>query len=106
MNSHPTVEGPMSPTETPSATAANGVSCGANRGLPPLLVGAKEAARLCGVSPATWARMKSAGRLPACLWVSKRVLWRVEELREWVEAGCPDRKAWDAMRDARKRGTR
>jgi predicted DNA-binding transcriptional regulator AlpA len=68
----------------------------------PLLVSARDAARLCGVSPATWARMQAAGRAPAPIRPSPgRVLWRMAELREWTHAGCPARREWEAIRDAR-----
>ncbi len=74
--------------------------------LPPLLVRRREAARLCGVSPASWDRLRSAGRTPAPIRLGSAAVWRVEELRAWVAAGCPDRQTWKAMcaaGDARSR---
>jgi predicted DNA-binding transcriptional regulator AlpA len=72
----------------------------------PLLVPAPEAARLCGVSAATWYRLKSAGKVPAAVTISSRVLWRVEELRRWCAAGCPDLRTWQAMENVSgRRGT-
>jgi hypothetical protein len=68
----------------------------------PLLVSAKEAARMCGVSPATWARRASAGQtLPAIKW-GGHVLYRVDLLREWVGLGMPDRHTWETIKKARK----
>ncbi|HEY7311905.1 MAG TPA: helix-turn-helix domain-containing protein [Gemmataceae bacterium] len=64
--------------------------------LSPLLVRRREAARLCGVSLAAWARLCAAGRCPAPIRLGGVVLWRVEELRAWTEAGCPDRASWEA----------
>jgi hypothetical protein len=29
--------------------------------------------------------------------VGGSTLWRLAELRDWVHAGCPDRKTWEAM---------
>jgi prophage regulatory protein len=70
---------------------------------PPLLVTAREAAQLCGVSPATWHRMVAAGRTPAPVRISRRcVRWRSSELADWVQAGCPDRRSWLARQAARK----
>jgi predicted DNA-binding transcriptional regulator AlpA len=68
--------------------------------LPPLLLNADQAAALCGVSAATWYRFRSAGRCPAPLILSRGcVRWRAQELRDWIAAGCPDRKTWEALRN-------
>jgi predicted DNA-binding transcriptional regulator AlpA len=76
---------------------------GPRPGVEPLLVPAPEAGRLSGVSEATWYRLAAAKRVPAPIRLGGRVLWRVAELREWVEAGCPDRRTWEARRaSARK----
>jgi predicted DNA-binding transcriptional regulator AlpA len=64
----------------------------------PLLIPAPEAARLCGVSEATWWRLHAAKRVPAAVKLAGRTLWRSEELRNWCEAGCPDRRTWEARR--------
>jgi predicted DNA-binding transcriptional regulator AlpA len=63
-----------------------------------LLVPAPEAARLCGISEASWYRLKSASKLPLPVRLGGRVLWRVDELRAWIAAGCPDRREWEARR--------
>jgi predicted DNA-binding transcriptional regulator AlpA len=65
---------------------------------PPLLIPAPEAARLSGVSPATWHRLAAAKKVPAPVRLGGRVLWRAAELREWIAAGCPDRRTWEARR--------
>lgn len=74
--------------------------------LEPALVRARDAARMCGVSAATWHRLRAVGRVPAPVRLGGAVLWRVGELREWVVAGCPDRRAWDAIRAAAERDGR
>jgi excisionase family DNA binding protein len=68
----------------------------------PLLVPAVEAARLCGVSRAMWYRLLSAGRTPLPIRLGRRMLWRVSELKEWVEAGCPARERWEALKRGAK----
>jgi prophage regulatory protein len=73
---------------------------------PPLLVRAPAAARLCGVSRATWHRLAAASRTPAPLRLGGAVLWRVAELVAWTEAGCPDRRTWLALRAAQASGRR
>ena len=71
---------------------------------PPLLVRAPEAAHLCGVSEASWHRLRAAGRTPAPLRLGGSVVWRMEELREWCEAGCPARREWETRRAAQDNG--
>jgi predicted DNA-binding transcriptional regulator AlpA len=73
--------------------------------LSPLLLAARQAAQLCGVSPATWWRWHAAGRCPAPLRLSPGcVRWRAEELRAWVRAGCPPRREWEARQAAQRDG--
>lgn len=72
------------------------------RRLSPLVVDARRLARLlcCGVRTVrTW---DAAGRLPAPLRIGGRVVWRVDEIRRWLDAGAPDRQTWAALRDARR----
>jgi predicted DNA-binding transcriptional regulator AlpA len=61
-----------------------------------LLVPADVAGPMCGRSEASWWRDHAAGRAPAPVKLGGRTLWRVEELRRWVAAGCPDRRDWEA----------
>jgi len=64
----------------------------------PLLIPAEQAATLCGRSRAAGWRDHAAARIPAPVKIGGRTLWRAEELRHWIDAGCPERKAWDASR--------
>jgi excisionase family DNA binding protein len=48
------------------------------------LVGPLEAARICGVSRATWYRLLAAGKIPAPHKIGRRSLWREPELRAWA----------------------
>ncbi len=62
----------------------------------PLVVDAKRLAKLlcAGVrSIRTW---DAAGKLPAPIRIGGRVVWRVQEIRAWIEAGAPNRDEWDA----------
>ena len=63
------------------------MSAGRNDG-PPLMVGASDAAALCGVSRSTWCKLDAAGRIPQSLRVGRRRLWVVVELRRWTEASA------------------
>jgi len=74
-------------------------------GVEPLLVPAPQAARLSGVSEATWWRLHAAAKVPRPVKLGGRTLWRAEELREWVRAGIPDHRTWEALQ-ASERGCR
>ena len=69
----------------------------------PLLVAAPEAALLCSVSERTWRKYDRCGRVPSPLRWGKRRLWSVEELRRWIEAGCPSRDRWESLPAANTR---
>jgi hypothetical protein len=73
--------------------------------VPPLLVPADVAGPMCGRSKASWWRDDAAQRVPAPAWRAPgRTLWSVEELRQWIEAGCPLRKFWETTRRAKGGG--
>lgn len=62
----------------------------------PLLVTAKQAAGMCGKSLRTWRTWDAAGWIPRPVRIGRSTLWRVDELQEWVAAGCPRREEWEA----------
>lgn len=62
----------------------------------PLLLTARKAAKICGKSLRTWRTWDSAGWIPKPVRIGRSTLWRADELREWVEAGCPRRAEWEA----------
>ncbi len=61
-----------------------------------LLVTAKQAAEMCGKSLRTWRSWDSAGWIPRPIRIGRSTLWRADELRDWVTAGCPRRPEWEA----------
>jgi predicted DNA-binding transcriptional regulator AlpA len=71
-----------------------------------LLVSAKEAAAMCGMSLRTWWRKDAAGHVPAAVRIGGGSMkrWRLEELRGWCVAGCPSREEWEAMVAAGSKG--
>ena len=69
-----------------------------------LLTSARVAGSMCGRSEASWWRDRAADRIPAPVKLGGRTLWRVEEIRRWVEAGCPPRRTWDALQGSKKGG--
>jgi prophage regulatory protein len=64
----------------------------------PLLLRAEDAAALCGTALRTWRTWGRMGKIPRPLHIGRLPFWRHEELKAWVEAGCPDRATWDAIR--------
>jgi len=66
----------------------------------PLLVDARDAARLLGIGRTLFLQLDNSGRLgPLGLKLGKRRLWSVEELRAWVQAGAPRREIWMKLKE-------
>jgi predicted DNA-binding transcriptional regulator AlpA len=65
--------------------------------LEPLLVTAKQVARLLGISRATVFRRDSMGGLPRSIHLGKAVRWDLAVLKAWIAAGAPPRERWEAM---------
>lgn len=61
----------------------------------PLLLTAREAAALCGKSLRTWRSWDAAGIIPRPVRIRRCTLWRADELRRWIVAGCPNRQQWE-----------
>ena len=72
--------------------------CNERNGTPAeqLLLTAKQAARMCGKSLRTWRTWDSAGWIPRPVRIGRATLWRADEMRAWVKAGCPRRAEWEA----------
>jgi predicted DNA-binding transcriptional regulator AlpA len=69
----------------------------------PLLISDLDAAALCGVSRATWHRLRASGRIPPGVKLSRCLRWNRAEILAWVEAGCPDQRIWSAMKGQQRR---
>jgi excisionase family DNA binding protein len=70
-------------------------------GIVSLTMHAASAAKLCGVSRATWYALAAAGRLPKPVRLGRRTLWRVDELKAWIDAGCPPLHRWEQIAKGR-----
>jgi len=53
-----------------------------------LLIDAKAAARMLGVSTRTVARMCDRGAMPRPVRIGTSLRWRRHELAEWIAGGC------------------
>ena len=71
----------------------------------PLLLDARQAAALCGVSERTWWTLSSANKTPMPVRLGNRTLWPAVGpcgLEAWVAAGFPTRDRWNATKGARR----
>lgn len=57
----------------------------------PLLISADHLARLLGISTRSIWRRLSVGELVEPVRIGGSVRWRVDEVKEWIAAGCPSR---------------
>ena len=67
-----------------------------------IAVDAHHLASLLGLSLRTIRRLDYAGKLPRPVRIGGAVRWRVGEIVEWLDAGCPDRPEWERMRSTEK----
>ncbi len=63
-----------------------------------LLLTATEVGELLGIGKSTLWRWHSEGRIPLPVHVGGRTKWKASEIHEWVEAGCPARDRWEAIK--------
>jgi len=69
----------------------------------PLAVRPAEAARLIRVSPRKFSELRASGALPPSLKIGGCVLYKMNDLKLWLEWECPNRDAFEAMRAAGKK---
>jgi len=60
----------------------------------PLLLGDDDMAGLLGVTSGTIRRLDAGGRMPDPVKLGNFKRWRLAEIKDWVDAGCPIRKQW------------
>ena len=63
----------------------------------PILVPAREAARLLNIGLSLFYALKSSGRLPAPVRLGRAVRWNRETLIAWCNAGCPSAERFEAL---------
>lgn len=59
------------------------------RAVEPMLGTAADVAKLLDLSERTVWRLLSAKRLPEPLRIGGSVRWRLDQVRQWISAGCP-----------------
>ena len=45
-------------------------------------------------------RLNSSGKIPTPIRISGAVRWSAQEISAWLAAGAPDRKTWEAVKQA------
>ncbi len=68
----------------------------------PLAFSAQQLADRLGVSLRHLRRCDSAGKLPRPIRLGRSVRWPVAEIEQWMAAGAPDRRTWEALKGARR----
>jgi len=66
-----------------------------------LAVGAEEAATICGIGLTLWKEMDVTGRIPSPIKFGARCVWYLDELRRWMDTGCPDRERWEILKKSK-----
>jgi excisionase family DNA binding protein len=68
----------------------------------PALIDVRAVAALLDCSPRHVYRLSDGGRMPAPRRLGSLVRWRRQELLDWIAAGCPDRRTWEAQQSGRR----
>jgi prophage regulatory protein len=63
-----------------------------------MAISARELAQMLDVSLRQIWRLNSAGKLPKPIRLGGSVRWNRQEVTEWFEAGCPERRAWETRK--------
>lgn len=67
----------------------------------PLAISARELAEMLDVSLRQIWRLNASGKLPKPVRIGGSVRWNRQEVVDWFEAGCPDRRTWEARKETR-----
>jgi len=60
-----------------------------------LLVDTTQVAKLLKVCEKTVWRMQTTGEMPMPIRIGRAVRWSYEEIKAWVDAGCPKAEEWE-----------
>lgn len=64
------------------------------------LLSAKTLGQMLSLSKRQVFRLNSCGKIPAPIRIGGSVRWDESEIVEFLKAGAPDRKTWEAMKNA------
>ena len=68
----------------------------------PECLDAKELGGLLSISKRQIRRLSSCAQIPRPIRIGGSVRWVAEEIRDWINAGCPDRPTWESMKGVEK----
>ena len=84
------------PKMTPVEASQNALFAGQR---PPedqgLLIDSRQASKLLRISSRTLWSMYNSRRMPAPIRIGRAIRWSYEELRAWVNEGCPAQEKWE-----------
>ena len=66
------------------------------------LLAAKALAKILSTSVRSIWRYRSSGRLPETVKIAGAIRWRQQDIGQWITMGCPDRKTFEARKEAEK----
>ena len=72
-----------------------------NTGTTEKLLRAVDVGRILNLSKRQIFRLNSSGKIPAPIRIGGAVRWAESAIAEWLAAGAPDRKTFEAMQQAR-----
>jgi len=64
------------------------------------LLNAKSLGQLLALSKRQVFRLSSCGKIPKPLKIGGSVRWPADEISNWLTAGAPDRKTWEAIKES------
>ena len=68
------------------------------------LLTAKALGQMLSLSKRQIFRLNSCGKIPKPIRIGGAVRWSAQECADWLAAGAPDRRAWEAMKEVRHAG--
>jgi predicted DNA-binding transcriptional regulator AlpA len=63
------------------------------------LIDVKKLSKFLSIPQATIYEHNVMGKIPAPLKIGKKLLWRIDEIKEWLNAGAPGRQKWESIKD-------
>ena len=54
-----------------------------------LLINAEQVANILNISERTLWRLVSGGKVPQPVRIGRSARWRVQDIYDWIESGCP-----------------
>ena len=63
------------------------------------LLTAKAVGQMLSLSKRQIFRLNSCGKIPAPIRIGGSVRWSEQSISEWLAAGAPDRKTWEALKE-------